>query len=94
MYRAPMPTPQRRGTKIGHRSTLGQRLLSHTAGLLVMYTYALVILVNGGWKLGLSREERERRRKLAASKYASVFRRSMHTMASGVRSNGPRVNII
>lgn len=68
MYRPPMPMPQGHGNRI-KKSTLGHRLLSHTAGLLVLYTYTLVILINGGWKLGLSREEKERRRKLAASKY-------------------------
>ncbi|KAF8466932.1 Alpha/Beta hydrolase protein [Kalaharituber pfeilii] len=50
------------------RPTLGQRLLSHTAGLLVLYTYALVILVNGGWKFGFNSSERDRKRRLAASR--------------------------
>lgn len=66
VYRAPMPIPENYRSTV-KRSTLGQRFLSHTAGLLVLYTYALVILVNGGWKLGLSKEERERRRRLAIS---------------------------
>lgn len=70
VYRAPLAIPLGHKNSIGKKSTLGQRLISHTAGLLVLYTYALVILVNGGWKLGLSREERERRRRLAANRAA------------------------
>jgi len=75
VYKPPMPMPQGQGNTMEKKSTLGHRLLSHTAGLLVLYTYALVILVNGGWKLGLSREVRERQRKLAASEYISTLLR-------------------
>ncbi|RPB24165.1 alpha/beta-hydrolase [Terfezia boudieri ATCC MYA-4762] len=64
----PLSMPQGLGNRMEKRSTLGHRLLSHTAGLLVLYTYALVILVNGGWKLGLSREEKERQGKLGANR--------------------------
>lgn len=63
VHRTPMPVPQGR-----KKSKLGQRLLSHTAGLLVLYTYALVVLVNGGCKIGFRREKRETSTKLAASK--------------------------
>jgi hypothetical protein len=49
------------------KSTLVQRLVSHTVGLVVLYTYALVILVDGGWKVGWT-GKKERREKLAASK--------------------------
>ncbi|KAI5792424.1 hypothetical protein DFH27DRAFT_188121 [Peziza echinospora] len=50
------------------KSTLAQRLLSHTAGLVVLYTYALVILVNGGWKLGMGKVAQERRKRLIANR--------------------------
>ena len=63
IHRTPMPVLQGRT-----KSTLGQRLLSHTAGLLVLYTYALVILVNESCRIGFRREKREVLINLAASK--------------------------
>ena len=59
IHRTPMPVRQEQ-----RKSTLGQRLLSHTAGLLVLYTYALVILVNRGCK----RDKREVSTTLAVGK--------------------------
>ena len=52
--------------RVERKSTFGQRLITHTAGLLVLYTYALIILVNGGWRFRLGRG-RKHRLKLAAS---------------------------
>ena len=63
IHRTPLPVPP--GQK---KSTLGQRFLSHTAGLLVLYTYALVTLVNEGCKIGFRREKRDILVHLDASK--------------------------
>lgn len=79
-YSAPVLTTRGKSKK---RSTFSQRLLSHTAGLLVLYTYAVVILVRGGWSFGFSREQRERRRKLAFSAFPNSSRKTTDLTESG-----------